>query len=69
MFSLFAGKWHYIVDGRDGEQLYDMDNDPRQRENLIAVTALEDVVERFRVALDSLVPTVDGERLARRPGR
>ena len=68
MFSLFAENWHYIIDGRDGEQLYDLDRDPRQENNLVGDTTLTDVVERFRMALDSMVPMVDGVRRARRFG-
>jgi hypothetical protein len=68
MFSLFAENWHYIIDGRDGEQLYDLDGDPRQENNLVGDPTLTDVVERFRMALDSIVPKVDGVRRARRFG-
>ncbi|MCI0432256.1 MAG: sulfatase [Gemmatimonadetes bacterium] len=68
MFTLMAGDWHYILDGRHREWLFDMRNDPWEKRDLAADSASEPILERFRAALDTLAPEVEGVRRARGAG-
>lgn len=48
MVGLVDGAWKYIACAPDPEQLYDLESDPREQQNLAQNQAFAPVVERFR---------------------
>jgi choline-sulfatase len=48
MVGLVDGPWKYIACAPDPEQLYNLDNDPRERENLATNQEFAPVLERLR---------------------
>ena len=73
MFSLASQNYHYIVDGKGAEQLYDLTDDVRETRNLAHLPEMAERLQFFRASLDSLVPKTKGTRYARkragRPGK
>jgi arylsulfatase A-like enzyme len=60
--SVVAEGFHYVLDARGTEELYDVANDPQESRNLKSEPGLQSTLNRFRVALaehlrDNRVPT------------
>ncbi len=48
LVCLRQGKWKYTACALDPEQLFDMENDPHELQNLVEQDAAEEVLEQFR---------------------
>ena len=60
-FLLRTQRWAYIQYGRDGKrgaELFDMDSDPKQYNNLVDSPNHAEIVSRFRKALDAKMESV-----------
>jgi arylsulfatase A-like enzyme len=62
LFSVTSGDWHFVVDGRGQEHLYDIAKDVWSRQNIVKDPARAADVDRLRSVLDSLVGPSDGPR-------
>jgi len=52
--SLVAGRYHYIKNGEGREMLYDIENDPFEKQDLAQTEEGRRVCERFRNHLDTI---------------
>lgn len=57
IFSLASGSLHYLVNASGEEELYDFVRDPWETDDLTGDSAATPALERFRAALDSMVPS------------
>jgi arylsulfatase A-like enzyme len=51
LFSLVQDRWHYIVDRRQREQLFDLSADPWERDDLHETAGADSLLEHFRAEL------------------
>ncbi len=55
MKSLFDGPMHYILNGDGVEELYDLDHDPHEQQDLSTAPDLLPVVQSFRSSMSSVL--------------
>jgi hypothetical protein len=48
LFSLVQRRWHYIINARLEEQLFDLEADPWEMANLIGTPGSDSLIARFR---------------------
>ncbi|WP_165233295.1 sulfatase [Aquisphaera insulae] len=60
MRSLIAGPWNYIRNGDDREELYHLEADPDQQDDLAHDTDAQDELAAFRATLDRMTGEDDG---------
>ncbi len=56
MYSLVDSVHHYVFNGDGTEELYDLNLDPREQDNLAAMPESAEVLDRFRFLLRKLAP-------------
>jgi arylsulfatase A-like enzyme len=67
LFSLATADFHYILDGRDKEYLFDLTSDVLEQNDLAAHAAYGPRLVHFRAVLDSMTKAEDGTRRIRMP--
>jgi hypothetical protein len=55
MRSIIHGPHHYIKNGDGREELYDINSDPEERNDLVNATQAQPLIARFRASLEMVL--------------
>lgn len=62
MKSMVFGGMHYIRNGDGSEELYDFENDPAEKQNLVDSEEARQIVQRFRTSLETVLASNRSEK-------